>query len=262
MAIPSRDFFPVICILIRVIAIISDLHFEEEASDVISGRGGRPGVIFRRNLDPRAYCSFIAQMAEQMERRCLRTFDLVIAGDLFDFNRTVLWFRDDLRPYVPLSKTSPQLEAKLLDILEAIAIEPPVQQALEAFRLLARGRYRQNGKERDFPARRINIHYLTGNHDRLSNATRAMRKRVRELIGLKGDSLFPHIFLAKDPAVLVRHGHEYDGNNFSNDLGKARSIPEKISEKVYGEANFGDFITIDVTARLPFLLRRYYGDHQ
>jgi len=247
----------------RVIAIISDLHFEEEASDVIPGRDGQPSLVFRRNLDPRAYCNFIAQMAEQMERRRLRTFDLVIAGDLFDFNRTALWFRDDLRPYAPLSKTSPHLEAKLLNILEAIAIEPPVQQALEAFRLLARGRYRlQGGKERDFPARRINIHYLTGNHDRLSNATRAIRQRVRELIGLKGDSLFPHIFQAKDPAVLVRHGHEYDGNNFSIDLEKAKAIPEKISEKAYEEANFGDFITIDIATRLPFLLRRKYGDQQ
>ena len=37
--------------------------------------------------------------------------------------------------------------------------------------------------------------------------------RVRELIGLKGDVLFEHAYLSKDPAVLVRHGHEYDGNN-------------------------------------------------
>ncbi|MGC2697124.1 MAG: hypothetical protein WA738_15165 [Candidatus Angelobacter sp.] len=249
-----------------MIAVISDLHFEEEASDVIPGRDGRPGLIFRRNLDPRAYCNFIAQMAEQMQRRRLHTFDLVIAGDLFDFNRTVLWFRDDLRPYMPLPKIGPHLEAKLLNILEAIAVEPPVQQALEAFRLLARGRYRldksQGGKEHDFPAKRINIHYLTGNHDRLSNATRAVRKRVRELIGLKGDALFPHTFLAKDPAVLVRHGHEYDANNFSIDPAKLKSIPEKFPEKAYDEANFGDFITIDVAARLPFLLRRKYGDQQ
>jgi hypothetical protein len=126
----------------KMIAVISDLHFEEEASDVIPGQGGRPGLIFRRNLDPRAYCNFIAQMAEQMKRRRLRTFDLVIAGDLFDFNRTVLWFRDDLRPYVPLSKVTLPLEAKLLNILEGIAAEPPVKQSLEALRLLAKGRYR------------------------------------------------------------------------------------------------------------------------
>jgi UDP-2,3-diacylglucosamine pyrophosphatase LpxH len=249
-----------------MIAVISDLHFEEEASDVIPRQSGLPGLIFRRNLDPRAYCNFIAQMAEQMKRRRLRTFDLVIAGDLFDFNRTVLWFKDELRPYIPLSKVTPPLEAKLLNILEAIAKEPPVQQSLEALRLLAKGRYRldksQGGKELDFPAKQINIHYLTGNHDRLSNATRKVRRRVRELIGLKGDAPFEHAYLSKDPAVLVRHGHEYDGNNFSLDAEKLKSIPTEFPDKIYDEANFGDFMTIDVAARLPYLLRRKYGDHQ
>jgi UDP-2,3-diacylglucosamine pyrophosphatase LpxH len=249
-----------------MIVVISDLHFEEEVSDVIPGQSGRPSLIFRRNLDPRAYCNFIAQMAEQMKRRRLRTFDLVIAGDLFDFNRTVLWFRDDLRPYVRFSKVTPPLEAKLLNILEAIAAEPSVKQSLEALRLLAKGRYRldesQGGKELDFPAKQINIHYLTGNHDRLSNATRAIRKRVRELIGLKGDAPFPHVYLAKDPAVLVRHGHEYDGNNFSLDAEKLRTIPQEFPDRAYDEPNFGDFVTIDVAARLPYLLRRKYGDHQ
>jgi hypothetical protein len=249
-----------------MIAVISDLHFEEEASDVIPAQNGRPSLIFRRNLDPRAYCNFIAQMAEQMKRRRLRTFDLVIAGDLFDFNRTVLWFRDDLRPYVTLSKVTSPLEAKLLNILEAIAAEPSVKQSLGALRLLAKGRYRldesQGGKELDFPAKQINIHYLTGNHDRLSNATRAVRKRVRELIGLKGDAPFLHVYLSKDPAVLVRHGHEYDGNNFSLDAEKLRTIPQEFPDRAYDEPNFGDFVTIDVAARLPYLLRRKYGDHQ
>ena len=47
-----------------MIVVISDLHFEEEASDLIPGRGGRPDVICHRNLNPRAYRNFIAQMAE------------------------------------------------------------------------------------------------------------------------------------------------------------------------------------------------------
>ena len=50
-----------------MIAVISDLHFEEEASDIISGDGKQ--IIFRRNLDPRAYRSFIARMAEEARRR-------------------------------------------------------------------------------------------------------------------------------------------------------------------------------------------------
>ena len=249
-----------------MIVVISDLHFEEEATDIIPGAGRHPDLVFRRNLDSRAYCHFIAEMAEEVERRKISDFDLVIAGDLFDFNRTTLWFRDELRPYVPFNEITSPLEAKVLEILEAVAAEPPVKEALEAFRLLSKGRYRANesegGQERDFPAKRINIHYITGNHDRLSNATPAIRRRVRELLGLKGDAEFPHYFLVDDPAVLIRHGHEYDRNNFAWDSEKAGNIPLEVPEKCYSSANFGDFVTIDVAVRLPHLFRRKYGDQQ
>src|SRR5258708_31180592 len=100
-----------------MIAVISDLHFEEEASDVISSGGKR--IEFRRNLDPKAYRSFVAHMADQVRRRDAKEFQLVIAGDLFDFNRTVRWFEDELRPYVPLEETSPELEPKIRSILDS-----------------------------------------------------------------------------------------------------------------------------------------------
>jgi len=246
-----------------MIVVISDLHFEEEASDVISGRG-LPDVIFQRNLSPRAYRNFIAQMAEQAARRKVKEFQLVIAGDLFDFSRTTLWFSDALRPYVALEKVDERLEQKTLAILEATAKEPFVKEALEVFRLLAKGRYRTteaaDSEERDFPADRIEIFYFPGNHDRLSNATPAIRKRVRELLGLNGSAEFPHYFLASDPAALIRHGHEYDNDNFAIDLERSKSIPLEVPERGYSEANFGDFITIDVAVRLPYLFRRKYGD--
>ena len=247
-----------------MIVVISDLHFEEEASDVIPGRGGRPDVIFRRNLNPRAYRNFIAQMAEQVERRKVTEFQLVIAGDLFDFSRTTLWFADEVRPYVSLAKVDEQLEQKALRILDATAEEPSVKEALEVFQLLAKGRYRTtetaDSEEREFPADRIEIFYFPGNHDRLSNATPALRKRVRELLGLHGSAQFLHYFLADDPAVLIRHGHEYDNNNFAVDLEKSESIPLDVPEQGYCDANFGDYITIDVAVRLPYLFRRNYGD--
>jgi len=246
-----------------MIVVISDLHFEEEASDVIPGEGDRSDVIFRRNLNPIAYRNFIAQMAEQVARRKVKEFQLVIAGDLFDFSRTTLWFTNELRPYVSLEKVTGELEQKALRILNAIAKESSVARALEVFQLLARGRYRTTdsaGEERDFPADRIEILVFPGNHDRLSNATPAIRSRVRELLGLSGSSEFPHYFLADDPAVLIRHGHEYDNNNFAVDLEKSDSIPLEVAENGYSDANFGDYITIDVAVRLPYLFRRKYGD--
>src|SRR5215475_13986347 len=144
-----------------MIVVISDLHFEEEASDVIPGRGERPDVTCHRNLSSRAYRNFIAQMAEQAARRKVREFHLIIAGDLFDFSRTTLWFSDGLRPYVSLEKVNEPLEQKTLGILEATAREPRAKEALEVFHLLAKGRYRTtetaDSEERDFPADRIEV---------------------------------------------------------------------------------------------------------
>src|SRR5438067_7456524 len=113
-----------------MIVIISDLHFEEEASDAIPGQDGRPGLMFRRNLDAKSYRSFFARMAEQVERRRIRDFNLIFTGDLFDFNRTVKWFESDVRPYVPLNEVTGPLEEKVLSLIEAVAAEPAVAESL------------------------------------------------------------------------------------------------------------------------------------
>ena len=247
-----------------MIAVISDLHFEEEASDIIK-RDGRE-IAFRRNLDPKAYRSFISHMADEVVRRKAKSFELIIAGDLFDFNRTVLWFGDELRPYVPLDEVSPELETKMLGILTAIAAEPAVASTLKLFHDLSAGRYQAHSGEsrqwveRDFPCP-AKITCLSGNHDRMANASPAIRKRICELIGMTGSEPFPHYALFEDPDALVRHGHEYDNDNFALDFSKdEKPIPLKIDESGYSEANFGDFITIDIAARLPHLFRKKYGD--
>jgi UDP-2,3-diacylglucosamine pyrophosphatase LpxH len=250
-----------------MIAVISDIHFEEEASDVISTGDPAQELAFRRNLDPKAYHSFIAAMADELVRRRLRNFDLVIAGDLFDLNRTALWFSDELRPYCDLEAVSSPLETKVMGILNATVAEPSVNGALQSFQLLARGRYLvQSGaggpEERDFPADHIAIHYVPGNHDRLVNATPQLRQRVRELLGTSGTERFPHVVLFNNPGVLIRHGHEYDVNNFASDLQDLTTIPPDLPETMYSAAPFGDFVTIDVAVRLPHLWRAHYGDRQ
>lgn len=243
-----------------MIAVISDLHLEEEASDVIRDpKGGE--LRFRRNLDPKVFASFAAHMAGECRRHRSKEFELIIAGDLFDLSRTALWFEDPLRPYVSNGKFSPELERKILRIIDATVAEPAVGEAIESFRLLAQGVYREagGGKKRDFPCR-TKITLLAGNHDRIIDGSEAIRKRVRELLGLKGGKRFPRYALLDDPEALIRHGHEYDPSNFGADLTKQRRIPLDLSGDDYDRANFGDFITIDVAMRLPFLLRRHYGD--
>jgi hypothetical protein len=111
-----------------MLVVISDLHFEEEKTDTISCPGRDP-VIFRRNIQGRAYTQFIAKLAGEARGNHARRLDMVLAGDIFDLHRTSMWFDpdvSDVRPYVSCSQVIAQLEEKVLRILDAIAAESEV----------------------------------------------------------------------------------------------------------------------------------------
>lgn len=256
-----------------MLAVISDLHFEEESSDAIPDINGDPALYFSRNTSPRAYSNLIGNLASEAERNGAERLDLILAGDVFDLHRTSLWFREPgvpARPYPTRERphgepfwTGSPLETKTLEILRAIAAEPEVSAALTTFRLLAEGRYAReaNGElhEREFPVP-ATIHYLPGNHDRLANLTPAVRREVRSLLGVPGgENPLPHTFFSEDPCLLVRHGHEYDRYNFSADY-SSREIPLILPEAEYAASAFGDLITIEVASRFPALFREIHGD--
>lgn len=256
-----------------MLVVISDLHFEEEALDVIPGDGDRSALGVARNVPSRAYRGLVSTLAAEAVRNGARRLDLVLAGDVFDLRHTSLWFRRGardgaaVRPYVGTAKVDSRLEAKVLEIIAAIAAEPEVAEALEVFRLLARGRYRVHaggsepeGEDRDFPVP-VTIHYLPGNHDRLAGATPRIRREVRRLLGLEGgEETFPHALMFEDPRVLVRHGHEYDRFNSSTDHRGAQEIPARLPAAQYGAPPLGDFITTEVAVRFAALFREVHGD--
>lgn len=253
-----------------MLVVISDLHFEEEASDTIRDAEGRPVVSFSRNTPAEAYRRLVTWLANEADRTEAQRIDIVLAGDIFDLHRTMLWFTEEpksKRPYVDLSKVNQdKLEDKVLHILSAIAAEPEVSGSLDVFRLLAEGRYRKTrnpeSKPRAFRVP-VDLYYLPGNHDRLADATPAIRREVRRLLGLIGDGApFPNVRSFDDPRVLVRHGHEYDRYNFSADHTSAEVFPVELPDAEYGAPAFGDFITVEVASRLPFLFRQIHGDNK
>lgn len=255
-----------------MLAVISDLHFEEEQSDAIPDPAGvDKDLALARNIPARAFCKVFAELAVTAERTGAKRLDLVLAGDTIDLHRTGYWFErgphpPELRPYVDCAdlRKNPALEAKTLWILERIAAEPAVSKTLEVIRLLAGGSYLVN--EDDHASLRpfgvpVTLHFLPGNHDRLTNATENLRRRVRELLGMPAsDAPFPHVLTFADPRVLVRHGHEYDRFNFSEDYEEFEPFPETIPEAHYDAPCLGDFITVEVAARLPVLFRAIHGD--
>lgn len=245
-----------------MLAVISDLHFEEEESAVV--KGGKGDLGYRRNLSAAALQRVLLQLDALAQRAGARHIDLILAGDIFDIHRTQLWFNKSWRPYVPLESiaTGSEGERAILEILEGIAKEPDVAESLAVLQALGRKSESESARSGDQRVP-ITVHFLPGNHDRLLNATPAIRQRTRVLLGMSpGPEPFPHTFVPEnnDPRVLVRHGHEYDAYNFGKDYSRAKTIPTRIAEGEYGAPTFGDYITIDVASRLPYELRQEYGD--
>jgi UDP-2,3-diacylglucosamine pyrophosphatase LpxH len=242
-----------------MIAVITDLHFEEEARDTIHGEDGDE-LSVPRNIPAAAFGRLIGNLATAAEKHQADSLTLVLAGDIFELLQTSLWFtdEDEVRPYDGAAEEGSALEAKILTILDAIHDEEPVRESLELFRLLTSGHYLHDGDKKEFPVS-ASIEFIPGNHDRLCNSTPAIRRKVRQMLGM-GDSTerFPNYLVLENPSALIRHGHEYDSYNFAVDYSDADHIPLHIDRSNYDIPSFGDFVTIDIVARLPLEYRRVH----
>jgi UDP-2,3-diacylglucosamine pyrophosphatase LpxH len=253
----------------HMVTVISDLHFEEELSEVIALPNGDPAkeIHFERNVPAGAFQDMMQDIASMAEDNAVDELHLVLAGDVIDLHRTQLWFGSDsdLRPYVDCREvgSGSKLEIKLLSIFDGVISGDRVRASLEVFRLFAKGQYLNTSPQGssicDFPCKTI-LHFIPGNHDRLANATPTLRARTRQILGMEAsDDFFPHEIRFDDPPLLVRHGHEYDATNFSVDL-SGTAIDTVIADEAYDQPTFGDFVTVMVASNLPFRFRQIYTD--
>lgn len=249
-----------------MLVVISDLHFEEEKSRNIAGQGVHEPIEVPRNIHLKAFTKIFSRLDERARRDGAKKMDLVLAGDIFELHRTALWFRDnpqDVRPYVSATEVEADLEAKLLALLQAIneASSAPRQVLAALRRLIQEGRYvDESGQDRAFPVL-VQMHYIPGNHDRLTNSTPAVRRAVRELLGLPpSDAAFPHVLTFDEERTLIRHGHEYDYLNFSQDYREVDELPLHLPEEAYDGATFGDFVAVEVASRISEVYREHHGD--
>ncbi len=249
-----------------MLVVLSDLHFEEEAANHIFGDGSLPPLKFQRNLPAKPFQLLINHLATESIRNSAQRLDFVLAGDIFDLHRTGLWFTEnpaDIRPYVPSTEISPQLEALVLRIIHGISQENNVVAVLQLFRLLSSGKYiDEKGEIRPFPVP-VELHYVPGNHDRMINASPVIRQAIRETLGTREHgALFPYVLTIEPEQALIRHGHEYDYANFSVDHRNTAEIPTHLPASQYQDPTFGDFVTVDIASRLPFMFRQVHRDAQ
>ncbi|MEA3327169.1 MAG: hypothetical protein U9R53_07645 [Chloroflexota bacterium] len=233
-----------------MLVVISDLHFAEAQSTQIGD------LRFNRNLSPDTYQSYFSEINQIAVANQIDKIDLVLAGDILELSRSGLWLASDERPYLRNEDVEPgsNLELILLDIIEAIANEERVHDTLDLF----------NHIQDQFEVA-IDVHYLLGNHDRLVNATPALRKNVRSLFGLPGeDQSFNYQFILRDingqPFCLVRHGHEYDPVNFRVNTHELDTFPGEFPTDAYGDTCLGDIITLEFGSALAYHFVKQYGE--
>ena len=232
-----------------MLIVMSDLHLADSSSNNLNGRS------YNYNLPPEVYTSYFKEISEFLRDSSIESIDLVLAGDVFEITRSALWHKALFKPYLHNAEVTPgsEAEAQVLKVIEAINRDERVNATLNVFRNLDA-----------FYQKPVRVHFVPGNHDRLANASPAIRTRIQELVGLKADAtVFDNQYLYYDngdPLVLVRHGHEYDRQNFSLDFRAWPEIPTIIKKEFYDKPVLGDIVTSEIVAELPLLFREHYGD--
>jgi len=233
-----------------MIVVLSDLHFAEAQSTQVGP------LRFNRNIPAEVFEAYFAEVNTFAKANGVKYIDLVLAGDIFEISRSALWLAGEERPYIDNEDvvSGSETEKVILKIIDAIAQEEYVEDTLALFRNV----------ERCFECS-IQIEYILGNHDRLINATPAIRTKIRGLLGLPGaDAPFKHHLVLPDvdgePFCLIRHGHEYDSTNFSVRTDRLAVIPTKFQEKDYQASCLGDITSVEFGAALPYLFLKLYGE--
>ena len=232
-----------------MIIVMSDLHFADNSSFSIGEKH------FNHNLPPEVYRAFFNEILEFIRHDDIKDIDLVLAGDIFEITRSALWLEDGLRPYAHNDQVTEgsALEARVSEIMDAIAADQRVSATLDLFRNLS------------IQLRRpVRIHFIPGNHDRLLNASRRIRNRTRSFLGMEPSDLpFENQYLHQangETKLLIRHGHEYDAANFGVDVHNLNVIPTLIDKSFYDRPSFGDIVTTEIAAKLPILFKDHYTE--
>ncbi|OGW38406.1 MAG: hypothetical protein A2X58_14375 [Nitrospirae bacterium GWC2_56_14] len=229
-----------------MLAILSDLHFQDTMNDIVKDDGGNTLVSVDRNISPKAFKFIFDEFIDIANKVKAQELNIVLAGDIFDLNRSQTWFKGPVRPYGDHSvdEWAPIAKQILGDIITTNS------ETFELFTHYA-GRKLESGAP-------VTFTYLPGNHDRLINLHPELRLQVRNLLekSSRDNSPFPHEIALPGYGVHIRHGHEYDQTNFAGTV--CSTGPLICDPKDYDAAPMGDFVSIDIVTRIACEYRRRY----
>jgi UDP-2,3-diacylglucosamine pyrophosphatase LpxH len=214
-----------------MIVFISDLHF-------VDGSAGE------HNVPTEAFHIFfedIGWTAERLRKRGgqVEEIKIVFLGDIFDVIRTEKWFS------IPISERPWGSNEKKIESHTNMLFDEITSRNQDTFSLLSgklEGKY-------SFQIEPERI-YIPGNHDRLCNKYKSLRKKVRKNLGIpSSDTPFEHSFIDVDYGVFARHGHEFDKFNYEGGT--------SYNHDDYMRVPIGDTITTELLAKLPWQIMQH-----
>lgn len=227
-----------------MIVFISDLHLVDETAG-------------KHNVPARAFELFMGNLRGSLARRKnIKDLQIVLLGDIFDVLRTERWHIDAQGNEVA-RQSRPWGEGGIADQAAAMA-DPSKTDSLPLFKhtlgILEDILDKNADRLEVFRAgvntlseamdRKVKVHYIPGNHDRLINFSSKMRGAVRQCLGMP-NSKQPFKYFLHDKAhrVFAQHGHEYDPYNYEGGTQQ--------EAKDYLAMPIGDPITTELISRIP-----------
>lgn len=205
------------------------------------------GTAGAHHVEAGGFRSTLNDLAAHTIEAGARDVTIVFLGDLYDLIRSERWF--DVEPRHRPWGSEPSEQA-VTDIFEAV-----VEANRETFELLSGSLVETFGFAVE--PRRV---FIPGNHDALCDRYPALRRRVRETLGMTdgpADAPFPHEFLDLPHGVFARHGHEWDPLNFegSDALDQPQLVP--VPAEDYHRIPIGDLMACEFASKLPPLVQEY-----
>ncbi|MBW2206608.1 MAG: hypothetical protein JRG79_06825, partial [Deltaproteobacteria bacterium] len=214
-----------------MLVLISDLHF-------VDGSAGE------HNVPVEAFHIFFEDIGGTAKRlrgkgASIDEIKIVFLGDIFDVLRTEEWFSLPVSER-PWGSNDKKIESHTNRMFDAI-----ISKNQDTFDLLG-GKLKGKFGFHVEPERI----YIPGNHDRLCNKYKSLRKKVRKNLGIPAaESPFDHHLKDVDHGVFARHGHEFDKFNFEGGT--------SYDFKDYMRVPIGDPITTELVAKIPWKVMQH-----
>ncbi|MEC4684338.1 MAG: hypothetical protein VST71_01215 [Nitrospirota bacterium] len=214
-----------------MLIFISDLHFVDGSA----GEHNVPADAFRIFFeDIKGAVDWMTKKGRPVEE-----IKIVFLGDIFDLLRTEMWFKHKGRK-IPVSKRPWGNDEKGIETHANTIFDEIIKKNQQTFNLL-KGELKE---EFDLPVEPERI-YIPGNHDRLCNKYKSLRKKVSKWLRIPSRNIpFEHCFEDISYGVFARHGHEYDKFNYEGGV--------SYNHEDYMRMPIGDPITTELIAKLPW----------